>query len=84
MMTISITLKIPEESVYAGVVADALEQIAPYWDEGARGGELICGNGNEGGLVSWDSTAEDNGTTAEHETHTDRDPMCDICTAEAG
>ena len=49
---ITITLDIPEESVYAGVVADALEKIAPYWDEGARGGDLV----GDAGPISWDST----------------------------
>lgn len=56
-MQVTITLNIPEESVYAGVVTDALEKIAPYWDEGARGGDLEC----DAGPVSWDSSVVDPG-----------------------
>ncbi len=52
-MKITVTLDIPEEAVYAGVVADALEKIAPAWDEGARSGDLTMALGQ----VSWDSSA---------------------------
>lgn len=54
-MKITITLDIPEESVYAGVVADALEKIAPYWDEGARSGDLA----GDAGPFSWNSKVEE-------------------------
>lgn len=50
-MRVVITLDIPEASVYAGVVSDTLEKIAPYWDEGARGGDLAL----DLGRVSWES-----------------------------
>ena len=54
-MKIVITLSIPEESVYAGVVTDALDTIAPYWDKGARRGDLVLDAGN----ISWDSSVTD-------------------------
>ena len=53
-MKVVIALDIPEESVYAGVVSDTLEKIAPYWDEGARGGDLAL----DLGRVSWESTID--------------------------
>lgn len=54
-MKITITLDIPEKSVYAGVVADALAKIGPAWDEGARDGDLTL----PWGPARWDSSAED-------------------------
>jgi hypothetical protein len=54
-MKVVIKLDIPEKSVYAGVVTDALHKIADYWDEGARNGDLS----GEAGDLSWDSTADD-------------------------
>jgi hypothetical protein len=53
-MKVVITLDIPEESVYAGVVADVLEKIAPYWDEGARGGDLEC----DSSPITWESAID--------------------------
>lgn len=58
-MQITIVLNIPEESVYAGVVADALEKIAPYWDDGARRGDLVVGPGPDPLYISWDSSVID-------------------------
>ncbi len=66
-MKVLITLDIPEPAIYAGVVTDALDSIAAYWDKGARGGDLMCDRGR----VSWDSSVEDEtpaeylGTTAD-------------------
>lgn len=58
-MKISIKLDIPEASVYAGVVADALNKIAVYWDVGARSGDLE----GDAGPISWDSDADDEAYT---------------------
>ena len=64
-MKITVTLDIPESSVYAGVVTDALRCIAQEWDDGARCGELVLTSVGYGELpatdktVTWDSEARE-------------------------